>query len=306
MFANGAAQHHIAPSASTASAVSALFVNEFDCDMLRVALPRPEIHLVVRIGPPAQNGLDVHAMGVRHKAHRKLIRRGQRTVMARLRLGAHVAVLGVPATAIAGRVVALEDVWGDAAARRLCDRLADARDMVGAAAVLDRAIAERVALASERRGRAQLALDSAALLTSANVNTVASKLGVSDRQLRRVFRETIGMSPKRFARLARFHHALGSACGHKHASWANIAADSGYYDQAHLIAEFREITGATPQALLNELRAHPLLDQPARDGAGAMREPPSIRARSQALDGSKASLRVVGFSRHTSRGSSTC
>lgn len=260
MFASATAQRRIAPSASTAAAVSALFVNEFDCDMLRVAIPRPEIHLVVRLGPSAQHGLDVHAMGIRQKAHRKLIRGGQRTVMARLRLGAHVAVLGVPASVIAGNVVALEDLWGDAAARRLRDRLANVRDMVGAAAVLDGAIAERLALADGRRDRTRLALDSAALLTSANVNTVASKLGVSDRQLRRVFRETLGISPKRFARLARFHHALRSAREHDHASWANIAADSGYYDQAHLIAEFREIAGSTPQALLDELRTYPLLD----------------------------------------------
>src|SRR5690349_9144768 len=102
MLVSAAAERHITPSASTSAAVSALIVNEFDSDMLRVAMPRPEIHLVVRVGPSAQHGLDVHAMGVRQKAHRKVIHRGQRTVMARLRLGAHVAVLGVPASAIAG------------------------------------------------------------------------------------------------------------------------------------------------------------------------------------------------------------
>lgn len=260
------AAHHgqIAPSASTASAVSSLIVDDFDRDSPRVAIPRPEMHLVVRFGPAARSGIDVHAFGVRQTAHRKLIHRGQRSVQARLRLGAHLAVLGAPASAIAGHIVSIEDLWGQAAAGRLCDRLAQARDSVQAAAVLESAIAERLARVARADVRAEptqhtrLALDSAAMLTrsaGANVNTVAGKLGVSERHLRRVFRETLGVSPKTFARLARFQRALGAARASGQVSWASIAADSGYYDQAHLIAEFRMLSGATPQVLLDELRS---------------------------------------------------
>jgi AraC-like DNA-binding protein len=253
------AAHHdrIAPSASTASAVAALFVYDCNRDVPLVSIPRPEIHLVVRFGPSAHRGLDVHAMGTRQTAHRKLIRNGQRTVTARLHLGAHEAVLGVPASAIAGRIVALEDLWGDAATRRLCDRLAAARDTVDAAAILESAIAERVASADGRRARARLALDAADRLTSANVNAVADDLGVSERHLRRIFREALGVSPKAFAKLTRFHRALRAVRQDGHASWASIAAEAGYYDQAHLIAEFRAIAGVTPRALLSELRAAP-------------------------------------------------
>jgi AraC-like DNA-binding protein len=256
-----AAVHHsrIAPSASVVSAVAALFVYECDRDGPGVSIPRPEIHLVVRFGPSAQSGLDVHAFGVRQTVHRKLIRSGQRTVTARLHLGAHEPVLGVPASAIAGGIVALEDLWGGAATRRLFDRLGDARDTVGAAAILESAIAERLAIADGRRAHAQLALDAAERLTSTNVNAVAVDLRVSERHLRRVFRETVGVSPKTFARLARFRRALRAAREDAHASWASIAAAAGYYDQAHLIAEFRAIAGVTPRALLGELRADPSL-----------------------------------------------
>jgi AraC-like DNA-binding protein len=166
-------------------------------------------------------------------------------------------VLGVPAAAIAGRIVALEDLWGDAATRRLSERLADARDTLDAAAILESAIAERLAIADGRRARAQLALDAADRLTSANVNAVAGDLGVSERHLRRVFRETVGVSPKAFAKLMRFRRALRAAREDDRASWASIAARAGYYDQAHLIAEFRAIAGVTPPALLGELRAAP-------------------------------------------------
>jgi AraC-like DNA-binding protein len=257
MFA-GAIQHRrIAPSASTASAVAALFVDERDRDVLGVVVPRPEVHIVVRFGPSTRGGLDIHAFGVRRRVHRKLLRREQRAVTARLHLGAPEAVLGVPAAALAERIVALEDLWGDVATRRLLGRLACARNMVDAAAILESAIAERLRIADGRRGRAQLALDAAGRLTTAKVNAVAGDLGVSERHLRRVFRETVGVSPKTFAKLARFHRALRAAQKDEHAGWAGIAAEAGYYDQAHLIAEFRAIAGVTPQALLGELRAAP-------------------------------------------------
>jgi AraC-like DNA-binding protein len=261
VHASAVYDHRIAPSPPTASAVVALLVYECERDGPRVAMPRPEIQLVVRFGPSTRNGLDVHAMGVGRTVHRKHIRSGQRAVTARLRLGVQEAVLGVPASAVAGRIVALEELWGAAATRRLHEQLADARDAFGAAAILESAIAERLATAhaNGRRAGAQLALAAADRLTSANVNAVAVELGVSERHLRRVFRETVGVSPKTFAKLSRFHRALRAARENEQASWATIAVAAGYYDQAHLIAEFRAIAGVTPRALLGELRADPSL-----------------------------------------------
>jgi AraC-like DNA-binding protein len=255
--ASAAHRDRIAPSASTASALSALFMYDCDRDSPGVVIPRPEIQLVVRFGPSSRNGLDVHAFGARQRVHRKLIRRGQRSVTARLALGTPEAVLGVPASEMARRIVALEDLWGDVAARRLCARLAEARDTAAAAAVLESAIAERLAAANGRRpARAELALAAADGLTraSGSVFAVAAELGVSERHLRRVFRETVGVSPKAFARIARFHRALGAGRQDARAGWASIAAAAGYYDQAHLIAEFRAIAGVTPRVLVGEMR----------------------------------------------------
>jgi AraC-like DNA-binding protein len=258
MPASAGRHHRIVPSAPGASAVAALLTYECERDEPRVSLPRPEIELVVRFGPSARSGLDVHVLGVRPIVRRKLLHKGQRSVTARLHLCAPDAVLGVPASAIAGRIVRLEDLWGDAATRRLCDRLAGARDAADAAAILEGAITARLASADDRRGR-ELALGAADRLTRANVHAVAADLGVSERHLRRVFREAVGVSPKAFAKLTRFQRALRAAREGGHASWASIAVAAGYYDQAHLIAEFRAIAGVTPRALLRELRAAPLV-----------------------------------------------
>lgn len=254
MDPSASAHTRIAPSAATASLVRALLVYECTQDVPGVSIPRPETHLVFRFGPSARGGLDAHVFGARQKVHRKLLRRGQRTVTVRLGLGAHEAVLGVPASNIAGRVTALDDLWGDALTRRLLDRLSGARTVVDAAAILECAISERLARTDQFRTPAPLALQAADRIATAKVHAVAIDLGVSERHLRRVFHETVGVSPKVFARLTRFHHALHAARDRGHSSWANIAATSGYYDQAHLIAEFRAISGVTPQALVGELR----------------------------------------------------
>jgi AraC-like DNA-binding protein len=245
----------LAPTGPTARAVAALFVYERDRDAPGLAIPRPEAHLVVRFGPSTRGGLDVHALGARQRVVRKLLRRGQRVVTARLPLGAAEAVLGVPASALAGRMFALEDLWEGGATRRLFDRLAGARGTFDAAVILEGAIAERVAMAEGHRARHRLALDAADRLPSASVSAVAVDLGVSERHLRRVFRETVGVGPKTFAKLTRFRRAVRAARSERPASWASIAAGAGYYDQAHLIAEFRAIAGVTPAVLLGELHA---------------------------------------------------
>jgi AraC-like DNA-binding protein len=251
-----ALRSRIPASVSASSAVTSLVANTYDEDAVLVSIPRVEFQVVVRFGPLARGGLDVHAFGARDHAHRKWIRGGHRAVTARLRLGVTEAVFGVPASEIAGRIIALEDLWGDVATRRLCDRLGAAGSMDDAAAIVDSALGERVAHGGAAPlPHVALALAATDRLASASVSAVASELGVSERHLRRVFREIIGVNPKAFAKLVRFHRALAAARANRAADWAGIAVATGYYDQAHLIGEFRAIAGVTPSALLRELDA---------------------------------------------------
>ena len=254
-------RRRILPHVSTASAVAALSVNDCAGDSSLVAIPRPEVQIVARFGPSAQNGLDIHAMGAQQKVRRKLIRAGQRAVTVRLHLGATEAVLGVPASAITGRILDLDDLWGAAPTRRLLDQLATARTPSDATTILETAIADRLTRVRARRHSSHLALQATEKLTGASVKAVAADLGVSERHLRRVFHQTIGVTPKSFARLARFHHALRTAHENHHTTWANIAAATGYYDQAHLIEDFHAIAGVTPRTLLAELGQAPIAPQ---------------------------------------------
>jgi len=229
-------------------------VLECDRDGLRVALPHAELQIVARFGVSARGGVDAHAMGVGQRARRKVLRRGQRSVMARLRLGSSERVLGVPAPALTGQIVALEDLWGAAATERLYERLAAAGDTATAATLLESAIVEH-APTCVLRAHTSLVVEAArrlAMSPPSSVSVVADELGVSERHLRRLFLETLGVGPKAYAKLTRFHRALRAA-EEGQGGWAGIAAAAGYYDQAHLIAEFRAIAGATPRELVGEL-----------------------------------------------------
>jgi transcriptional regulator GlxA family with amidase domain len=81
------------------------------------------------------------------------------------------------------------------------------------------------------------------------VESVAERLGVTARHLRRAFTESVGIGPKEFARTVRLQRAVRTASTTSN-DWGQIAADAGYYDQAHLIADFRELVGLTPGAFL--------------------------------------------------------
>ena len=85
------------------------------------------------------------------------------------------------------------------------------------------------------------------------IHSLAAKLGLSARHLARAFNAAFGISPKRFARLARFQKILAER---RHGqSWAQVACACGLTDQAHLVREFRDIVGESPtEFFTHELR----------------------------------------------------
>ncbi len=88
-----------------------------------------------------------------------------------------------------------------------------------------------------------------------SIREIAADLSVSERHLRRRFRDTVGCSPKDYARRLRIAAAAIAADGDAQPRWAEIAAGAGYHDQSHMIAEFRALVGLTPAALHAERRA---------------------------------------------------
>ncbi|HEX3457729.1 MAG TPA: helix-turn-helix domain-containing protein, partial [Candidatus Baltobacteraceae bacterium] len=85
-----------------------------------------------------------------------------------------------------------------------------------------------------------------------SVDALGTALGLSRPRFAQRFRERIGVTPKRFARMVRFHSAL-EMLG-RSSSIALTASELAYYDQAHMHRDFEEFAGMTPGAFLQARR----------------------------------------------------
>jgi transcriptional regulator GlxA family with amidase domain len=80
------------------------------------------------------------------------------------------------------------------------------------------------------------------------VAAVARSLGWSRRRLERVFARDLGIGPKLFARIVRLNAVLAGLGAEERASAVDVALAAGYFDQAHLLRDFRMLAGRTPRA----------------------------------------------------------
>lgn len=187
-------------------------------------------------------------------------------VGAYLEPGAASALLHVPAVELTDRIVDLEPLWGPASARLTQDLVE--QDEAARVDLLEAALVARLRRARDpdRRidvtGLARWARDEPTRMT---VTRLAGAAGVSRQHLARVFRESVGVSPKRYCRLVRFQAGLAHASEGAGVPWARVAAELGYADQSHMIAEFRELSSLTPEKLATERWFHPFILE-ARSG----------------------------------------
>ena len=77
------------------------------------------------------------------------------------------------------------------------------------------------------------------------IEEVTAESGISRQHLARAFAYHVGVSPKTFARVMRFRRAIELAQAGQE-RWVDLAGELGYFDQSHMISEFREFAGDTP------------------------------------------------------------
>jgi methylphosphotriester-DNA--protein-cysteine methyltransferase len=124
--------------------------------------------------------------------------------------------------------------------------------------------AARVLMTEVQRARRQAAAPSALATAALEVvresagrlpcERVASRLGLSDRHLRRHVHDSMGLGPKAYARVVRFVNAMLAADRTARPRWTDVALDAGYCDQSHLIRDCVAMTGIAPHALHRERR----------------------------------------------------
>jgi AraC-like DNA-binding protein len=82
-----------------------------------------------------------------------------------------------------------------------------------------------------------------------SIERLAQRLGWSRQHLRRAFVGHVGVGPKQFDRVARLQRTVAALQIGPRRSLAEIAAATGYFDQAHMAGDFRTLVGVTPQVV---------------------------------------------------------
>jgi len=83
------------------------------------------------------------------------------------------------------------------------------------------------------------------------VAQIARELGLSSRQVQRRFLASVGVPPKQFVRVLRFARLWQTASMRSPETWAELAAEHGYADQAHMVREFRAFGVEPPTHFFN-------------------------------------------------------
>jgi AraC-like DNA-binding protein len=245
------------------------------------SLPSGSMHLAIRLdGPPLRLYADADdrvgrgysaavVAGVRASYCIKDTSLPAASVGAVLRPGAALALFGVSAAELEGRHVDLRELCG-ARAYDLYERLSACADPHRRRALFERflhaqlrpvrGLDPQIAQAVSSLQRSAPTLQAAARLDAIvadedddddlRIAALARASGRSHRHFIAGFRDLAGLAPKRYARVLRFKRLLAALAATPRPQWAQLAVDTGYFDQSHLIREFRRFAGVSPREYL--------------------------------------------------------
>jgi len=226
------------------------------CNMI---LPDGAMELIINLGDP-------QTLCARDDMKRRTIFRhswisGERTqpivideagavhlVGIRWRPGGAWPFLGVPLREFSGQVVELDAILGSEISE-LRDRLGEAPSDDARFDLLEEWLRNRYQTTPTRAVRHALRLIQRGAKT-VHIGRMADEIGISHKHLLREFERCVGLNPKTFARICAFQRVIQSVGQKPDVEWAATASQCGYYDQAHLIREFRAFSGLTPVSYL--------------------------------------------------------
>lgn len=239
----------ILPRASLADVVATFWVGAWD-------LPEEEPHETELLGDPCMHVViedgtarrESRIVGVwTHLWRRKLEGRGK-VVGAKIRAGAAKAFFDEPASHFTNGIVPLDEVFGPAA-RHLEELVTTSPDDAAAVGHLSAWLSSR----RRTRGREDTSLAVALVerithdLRITKVEHLEAASGMHRRVLERLFAEHVGAPPKHVIRRHRLQEVALRLERGEAPSLADLAAELGYTDQAHLTRDFKGVVGKSPR-----------------------------------------------------------
>ena len=164
--------------------------------------------------------------------------------------GGNFPCLRLPASELRDTSESLDVLWGSDA-DELRDQLLEAETPEARFRVLERNLLARIESLPARHPAVAFALKEFRTLPhTQTITQITNRAGISQRHFIRLFNDEVGLTPKVFCRIQRFQEVLRLAESRKPIRWAEFALACGYFDQAHLIGDFRAFSGLTPTAYL--------------------------------------------------------
>lgn len=237
-----------APIPTLAGVASAVWVQHVAPDAepyVQRSVPNGGTELVFTLGATPQ------VIGPQTRPLVELLAPGTTVIGMRLRPGVAGTVLGLPATELTDRTVALDDLWGPIA-RTLADQVS-----VHGPAALQQHVAARMDGAPAPDPLVRAAVGLLMPWRVGDLGALPALLSISERHLRRRCHAALGLPAKTLHRMLRFQgflaqaqQALAQGRAPTAEGLARLAVESGYADQAHLNRECARLTGMPPRTFL--------------------------------------------------------
>jgi AraC-like DNA-binding protein len=172
-------------------------------------------------------------------------------------------LFGVPISVLVDQAREATSILGGQI-RSLWNEMGESSSFSGRVCILERFLRERAARAPIASTIIQAANHLIASHGAVRMPDLARHCGFSLRHFERRFRATMGVTPKQFARVARFQMALDTKVASPQRSWLDIAHMLRYHDQMHMIHDFHKLGGDSPDRLIEFLGdMRPLAAAPA-------------------------------------------
>jgi AraC-like DNA-binding protein len=183
---------------------------------------------------------------------------GSSMMGAHFRTGGAAPFFGFPISELSGAVVELDLIW-KREILALREQLIETQSIDGKFDLLESYLVRKAQSRLEPDKTISVALTALNSWPMVTLRDLASNLGLSHRQMLAHFDCRVGLTPKFTSRLMRFKKTLNViSSAPAEPDWSDLAVDSGYYDQAHLIHEFQEFAELTPAEYQKKRTEFPL------------------------------------------------
>ncbi len=155
------------------------------------------------------------------------------------------AFFSMPISEFHDATIAINDM-GDIALRELQDQLLYASNNLQCVGLIETYLYHRLCVSKTHNHQRMAAAVEAVTQGESNIEKLAQICCLSYKQFKRIFAEYVGANPKDFLRIIRFQRALYTLQCQPQISLTQLAYECGFYDQPHLIKEFKVFSGYTP------------------------------------------------------------